>query len=80
MSSEQITATGLVGLALVLFAWGRWRYDIVALVVMLAAVAGGIVNPESAFLGFGHPAVITAAAVLIVSRGLDAAGVVDQSA
>ena len=80
MSSEQITATGLVGLALVLFAWGRWRFDIVALVVMLAAVAGGIVNPESAFLGFGHPAVITVAAVLIVSRGLEAAGVVDQIA
>ena len=80
MTSQQIIAAGLVGLALLLFAWGRWRYDIVALVVMLAAVAGGIVSPESAFLGFGHPAVVTVAAVLIVSRGLEAAGVVDQVA
>jgi di/tricarboxylate transporter len=80
VSSPQIIAAALVGLALALFAWGRWRYDIVALVVMLAAVAGGIVSPESAFLGFGHPAVVTVAAVLVVSRGLEAAGVVDQVA
>ncbi len=80
MTTPQIIAAALVGLALLLFAWGRWRYDIVALVVMLAAVAGGIVSPESAFLGFGHPAVVTVAAVLVVSRGLEAAGVVDQVA
>ena len=80
MSSQQVIAAGLVVLALLLFAWGRWRYDIVALLVMLAAVAGGVVDPATAFLGFGHPAVVTVAAVLVVSRGLEAAGVVDQIA
>ncbi|MCW5771751.1 MAG: SLC13 family permease [Rhodospirillaceae bacterium] len=80
MTVDQIVAAGLVVLALALFAWGRWRFDIVALVVLLAGVAAGIVAPDAAFAGFGHPAVITVAAVLIASRGLEASGVVDAVA
>jgi di/tricarboxylate transporter len=56
------------------FLWGRWRYDLVALAALLILVAAGIVDPERAFLGFGHPAVITVVAVLVVSRGLEGSG------
>jgi len=63
---------------LVLFVWGRWRYDLVSLVALFFVFAVGLVTAGQVFLGFGHPAVITVAAVLILSRGLLNAGVVDS--
>jgi di/tricarboxylate transporter len=69
----------LVG-ALTLFAWGRWRYDVVALVALLTLVIAGIVPADTAFTGFGHPAVITVAAILVVSRGLQNSGLIDRVA
>jgi len=59
-----------------LFIWGRWRYDVVALLALLAVVVGGIVPAREAFTGFGHPAVITVAAVLVISRALQNSGIV----
>jgi len=64
-------------LVLILFIWGRWRYDLVALFALLTVTIYGLVSPEVAFSGFGHPAVITVAAVLIVSRALFNSGMVD---
>lgn len=63
--------------ALALFIWGRWRYDIVALMALLAVTLCGIVPADEAFSGFGHPAVITVAAVLVISRGLINSGLID---
>jgi len=77
VAEQQIVALGLLVLALGLFAWGRWRFDIVALFVLIAGVALGVVSPAAAFVGFGHPAVITVAAVLIISRALAESGVMD---
>jgi di/tricarboxylate transporter len=74
---QQAIVFTVLALALVLFVWGRWRYDIVALLAMLAVAAAGIISGEEAVAGFGHPAVITVAAVLVVSRGLQNSGVVD---
>ncbi len=62
---------------LMLFIWGRWRYDLVALAALLLVFICGLAPPEQLFLGFGHPAVITVAAVLVISRGLLNAGVID---
>ena len=64
-------------LSLVLFVVGRWRYDIVAVLALLVLTIAGIVPAADAFKGFGHPAVITVAAVLILSRALYDSGVVD---
>src|SRR5690606_2461225 len=58
-STNQLAVAGVLLGALVLFAWGRWRYDVVALVALLALVLLDIVPAEDAFRGFGHPAVIT---------------------
>ena len=76
MSGTQLFASTILVAALVLFAWGRWRHDVVALAILVSAVAGGLVPATDAFLGFGHPAVITVAAVLIFSRALETTGVV----
>ncbi|AMD02087.1 SLC13 family permease [Halomonas chromatireducens] len=67
----------VLGLTLAAFVWGRFRYDLVALTALLGSVMLGLVPGEEAFLGFGHPAVITVAAVLVLSRGFERSGVVD---
>ena len=63
--------------SLALFIVGKWRYDVVAVMALLALTIVGIVPAEDAYKGFGHPAVITVAAVLILSRALYDSGVVD---
>ncbi len=67
----------ILGATLVAFIYGRLRYDLVALLSLLACVLFGLVDPTMAFYGFGHPAVITVAAVLVLSRGFQQAGLVD---
>ncbi|MDY7116966.1 SLC13 family permease [Halomonas sp. SSL-5] len=67
----------VLGLTLAAFVWGRFRYDLVALAALLGSVLLGLVPGDEAFLGFGHPAVITVAAVLVLSRGFERSGVVD---
>lgn len=64
----------LLAVLLAAFVDGRWRYDVVALIGLVAGVALGVVPGEEAFSGFSHPAVITVAAVLAMSRGLSLAG------
>ncbi|HRQ64253.1 MAG TPA: SLC13 family permease [Xanthomonadaceae bacterium] len=60
-----------------MFLWGRWRHDMVAAAALLACVAAGLVPFSEAFAGFGHPAVITVACVLVLSQALQNTGAVD---
>lgn len=62
---------------LALFVWGRIRHDFVALISLFVLVLLGIVAPAQAFAGFGHPAVITVAAVLVIGRALEHSGLID---
>lgn len=66
----------LIG-ALAMFIAGRLRYDIVALLALLVISISGVIPRELVFSGFGHPAVITVAGVLVIGRGLTNAGLVD---
>jgi di/tricarboxylate transporter len=50
---------------------------VVALASLLACVLAGLVTAADAFAGFGHPAVITVACVLVLSRALQSSGAVD---
>ncbi len=77
MPFEQIAILALIGAILILFIWGRWRYDLIAFSALLVAVVIGLVEPMEAFVGFGHPAVVTVAAVLIISRALSNSGLID---
>ena len=67
-----VTICILVGLLI----WGRWRYDAVTLVALAALVLFEVIPINSAFSGFGHPAVIIVALVLLISRGLQESGFV----
>lgn len=64
---------------MVLFIWGRWRHDVVALLALLASVLLGVVPPEDAFTGLADTAVITVALVLILSAAVRQSGVLDRA-
>ncbi|MCQ4301817.1 SLC13 family permease [Pseudomonas songnenensis] len=80
MTGEQLIVFGVLAATLMLFVWNRWRYDLVALAALLACALTGVVPADEVFAGIGHPAVISVAAVLVLSRGLLNAGVVDSVA
>ncbi|NWO03885.1 MAG: SLC13 family permease [Idiomarinaceae bacterium] len=65
---------------LVLFVIDKWRYDLVAMMALLSAAILGLVPTAEVFSGFGNAAVITVAAVLIISQALWRSGVVDALA
>ncbi|GAA0844341.1 SLC13 family permease [Marinobacter szutsaonensis] len=80
MFPDQWIVFVILGLTLGLFVWNRLRFDIVALLALLAVAVTDLVPPDQVFEGFGHPAVITVAAVLVISQGLVNGGVVDAVA
>jgi di/tricarboxylate transporter len=67
----------LLFLVFVFLVWGRWRYDLIAFVALLVALLTGLVPREQAFSGFGHPATVIIALVLVVSRGLSNSGAIE---
>ena len=77
MPIEQWIIFGTLLATLALFIWGKWRYDVVALLALLVVTLSGLIPVERAFSGFSNPAVITVAAVLVISRGLQNSGLID---
>ena len=80
MSQEQISIVVILVGMFIFFLWGKWRYDVVAFSALMVSVMAGVIDPEQAFNGFSHPAVITVAAVLVISSGLAVSGVIDRIA
>lgn len=77
MTHPQILIFAILASMMALFLWGRLRHDVVALAALIACVIAGLVPSAHAFAGFGHPAVITVACVLVLSQGLRNTGAVD---
>jgi len=80
VTGDQGLILGVLLATVAMFLWGRWRHDMVAGGALLACVAAGLVPFAEAFTGFGHPAVVTVACVLVLSQGLQNSGVVDALA
>ncbi|MDO6439045.1 SLC13 family permease [Cyclobacterium sp. 1_MG-2023] len=74
---EEIQVFVILGLSLLFFIWGKIRYDLVALSALILLAILGLVPYDTAFMGFSHPAVITVAAILVVSKGLENSGIVN---
>ena len=77
MTTDQIILFTLLIIVFGLLIWGRFRYDIVAFGALVAAVILGVVPTDKAFEGFGHPATIIIALVLIVSKALSKSGAIE---
>ena len=87
MTIDQIAILLIIAMTFILFIWGRLRYDIVSIIALGALfivdeLLGGeksnlILEGSNLFIGFAHPAVITVALVLIISKALRNSGVVD---
>ncbi|MDQ7069773.1 MAG: SLC13 family permease [Rhodobacterales bacterium] len=76
MTSDQIILFSLFGLVFLMLLWGRYRYDLVAFSALMIGVVLGVVPTDQAFAGFGHPATLVVALVLVVSAGLVRSGAV----
>ena len=77
MTLDQALAFLVLLVTLVLFIWGKYRYDIVAALALIAVSLLGLIDLNTAISGFGNPAVITVAAVLVISHALKNSGVVE---
>jgi di/tricarboxylate transporter len=80
LTTDQIILFSILGLVFVFLIWGRLRYDLVAFCALLIALITGVVPVDDAFSGFGHPATVVIALVLIISRGLSNSGVIEYLA
>ena len=79
MTLQQILAFAVIAGTMVLFVWGRLRYDLVALISLLAAIATGIVPADKAFCGFSDDIVIIVACALLVSAAVGRSGVIEDA-
>jgi len=75
--TDQNTLFTLLFFVFAFLIWGRWRYDLVAFSALLIAAGVGVIPTGDVFSGFGHPAVVVIALVLIVSRGLSNSGAIE---
>jgi len=77
MSVEQASAFAVIGGMMALFVWGRLRYDLVAVLSLMAAYLVGIVPAEEMFSGFSDDIVFIIASALIVSAAVSRSGIVE---
>ena len=78
MTLDQALAFAVIIGMMTLFIWGRLRYDLVAVLSLLAAIAAGVVPPDKAFSGFSDDIVIIIASALVVSAAVGQSGVIER--
>ncbi len=69
-----VLVLSILVIAVVLFATEWIRMDLVSLMVLLALALTGLVTVEEAFSGFSNPAVITVAAMFVISAAIASTG------
>ncbi len=77
MTTPQMLAFLIIAGMMVAFVMGRWRYDVVAVCSLLAAVLVGIVPSEEAFTGFSNDIVIIVGSALVVSAAVARSGIME---
>ena len=77
MTLQEGMAFGLVGLTVLAFLWGRWRFDVIALCSLAAGVLIGLIKPEDAFKGVANDIVIIIASALVLSAAVGKSGLCD---
>src|SRR5262245_12789328 len=77
MTLQQALAFAVIGGTMVLFVWGRLRYDLVAGIALFVAVLIGVVPADKAFSGFSDEIVVIVAGALIVSAAVARSGIIE---
>jgi di/tricarboxylate transporter len=75
VSAEAAFVFALIAVAALAMASNRVRYDVVALLVVLALMLSGVLSVGEALSGFGSSVVILVAALLVVGEMLERTGV-----
>lgn len=78
MTGPQILAFAILAAMMAMFVWGRLRYDLVALLALLAALLTGIVPHERAFSGFSDDIIVIVASALLLSAAVARSGVIES--
>jgi di/tricarboxylate transporter len=78
-TTSQLLALAIIAVMMAAFIWGRFRFDVVAALSLLAAVAVGIVAPRDAFSGFSDDIVIIVGSALLVSAGIARSGITEHA-
>ncbi|MDQ2879352.1 MAG: SLC13 family permease, partial [Pseudomonadota bacterium] len=60
-----------------MFVWGKFRYDVTAILALLASLAIGIVKPKDAFTGFSDDIVIIVGSALVISAAVQRSGIIE---
>jgi di/tricarboxylate transporter len=79
MNLHEALAFALVLATMAAFAWGRVRYDLIALLSLLAGLISGIVPAKAAFDGFKNDVVVIIACALIVSAAIARSGIIEAA-
>lgn len=79
LTLPQLLSFVVIGLMMAAFVWGRYRYDLVAAVALIAALAVGVVPPDEAFSGFSDDIVIIVGSALLVSAGVARSGIMEYA-
>jgi di/tricarboxylate transporter len=77
ISFEIFLTLGIAAGALALFAWNRVRMDVVGIIVMATLMVTGLVSPQEGVSGFANEAMLTVAAMFVLSAGLVRTGAID---
>lgn len=65
----------ILGATMLLFVWGRFQPDLVAVASLMALYLTGVVTLQEAFSGFSNTTVVLIASLFIVGEGLSRTGV-----
>ncbi|KTF70842.1 SLC13 family permease [Sphingomonas sp. HT-1] len=79
MTHPQILSLIVLAGMMLLFIWGRLRYDMVAVLALLAALAVGVVKPKEAFTGFADDIVVIVGSALVLSAAVQRSGVIERA-
>lgn len=79
MNFQQWLSVATLAGMMALFLWGRFRYDVTAVIALLAAVAVGVVSPEDAFSGFSDDIVVIVGSALVMSAAVQRSGAIDAA-
>lgn len=79
MTIPQYLSIALLVAMMAMFVWGRFRYDITAMLALLAGLALGLVKPKQAFTGFSDDIVIIVGSALVISAAVQRSGMIERA-